>query len=83
MNQYGAANFDQGASRMTVEVVLTDTGGASASVTALVLVDVLNINEPPSITASSISIPESVAVGAPLGAPIAVTDPDDVQVNRL
>ena len=39
--------------------------------------------EPPSITASSISIPESVAVGAPLGAPIAVTDPDDVQVNRL
>ena len=50
VNQYGAANFDQGASRMTVEVVLTDTGGASASVTALVLVDVLNINEPPSIT---------------------------------
>ena len=50
VTQYGAANFDQGASRMTVEVVLTDTGGASASVTALVLVDVLNINEPPSIT---------------------------------
>ena len=34
---------------------------------------------PPSITASSISIPESVAVGAALGPAIAVTDPDDVQ----
>ena len=81
LSQYGAGIFDHSASRMTVEVNLADSDPAriASPAVALLLIDVLNVNEAPSISASSISIPESVAVGSTLGAPIAVTDPDEVQ----
>jgi hypothetical protein len=81
LSQYGVGIFDHSASRMTVEVNLADSDPAriASPAVALLLIDVLNVNEAPSISASSISIPESVAVGSALGAPIAVTDPDEVQ----
>ena len=73
-------NFNNANSRITCKVTLTDS--VNPTVTYEFAIQVTDINEPPVITVppvNALTIKESASVGAALGSPITVTDPDDVQ----
>jgi len=73
-------NYEQ-AMYYSLGITCTDRFGLSASGT--VAVTVTDVNEPPSITTSALSLPEDSAAGANIGGPIAISDEDVGQSHTL
>lgn len=72
-----AADLDfETTTQYTLQIQVTDLGTGNLTATQQVLVDVTNVNEPPSIAAhAGFTLPENSAASTPLGT-MTATDPD-------
>lgn len=60
---------------VTLEITATDSGAPAASSTAYLTVKLMDINEAPQITTTTLSVPDGSPNGHPVGQ-VAVSDPD-------
>ena len=67
----------------TILVTTFDSGEPRQSTTGPVLIRVTDVNEPPSVIAASMSVPERAAVGTSVGSPVQASDGDEGHFQSL
>ena len=74
----GGLDYDAGVRRFDLTLSIVDNGGLQAS--AQLTVNVLDVNEPPTVLDASLTVQENSPVNFKIGAPLTASDPDEGQL---